>query len=580
MKPCKTDEIRNPATNRCVKKSGKIGKELLKKPSSKSPRVLSKKVSANKKSEKKCKNDEILNPATKRCVKKSGKIGKKLLEKKSKSPRVSPKVSAKKKSEKKCKTDEILNPTTKRCVKKSGKIGKMLLGKSARVSSKKSPKKKSEKKKTFKKKFLGSGSYGKVYLIAPDMIEKTAKFIKKDYIEERNTREVAFLKSMSAPFVSTVHTVSIVKDDIVMTQTYAGITLSKYIRSTSRAERMQSLPDIVCQIARILVWLEDHRVAHMDIKPENICIDENGRLHLTLIDFGFIGPVCKHSPKYSGTSVYGDPAHLGNTLPIAYSYDMFGMGLTILSYLQDDKFITDPKWWKKGVTHIELEAIIERTFNRVIVLEEIRKMYGTPLVQVLDGMLRLRARDRITPHEMYNSPAFDTIRRKYPLVPVQPEQEMRIDQSIDLNKTRIVVEWLGDVCWKSFRMPYLVGYASKLFHRILLTKPIETRNLQGYSIMCLLLGAMIFDKDISLKECSRLCVGIYSLDQLTAFLKDILTMFDWNVFPVRGMVDWDATFTTFDEYKKWVTMCYDPDFIGKTEEEKYRMRDVRALLQI
>jgi serine/threonine protein kinase len=538
MKPCKTDEIRNPATNRCVKKSGKVGKELLKK-----------KPSSNK------------------------------------SPRVSSKKSPKKKSEKKCKSDEIRNPATKRCVKKSGKIGKELLKKSKikspRISSTKSPKKTSEKKKTsFKRKFLGSGSYGKVYLIAPDMIEKTSKFIKKEYIEERNTREVAFLKSMSAPFVSTVHTVSIDKDDIVMTQTYAGITLSKYIKLTSRADRMRSLPDIMCQIARILVWLEDHRVAHMDIKPENICIDEDGRIHLTLIDFGFIGPICKHSPKYSGTSVYGDPPHLGNTLPISYSYDMFGMGLTILSYLQDDKFITDSRWWKKGMTHIELEEIIERTFNRVIVFEEIRKMHGTPLVQVLDGMLRLSARDRITSREMYNSPAFDSIRRKYPLAPIQPEQEVRIGESIDLNKTRIVVEWLGDVCWKSFKMPYLVGYASKLFHRILLTKPIETPNLQGYSIMCLLLGAMIFDKDISLKECSELCVGIYSVNQLATFLKDILTMFDWNVFPVRGMVDWDGTFTTFDEYKKWVRMCSDPDFIGRTEEEKYRMSVVRSLLQI
>ena len=29
-KKCKDDEILNPATNRCVKKTGKIGKELLK----------------------------------------------------------------------------------------------------------------------------------------------------------------------------------------------------------------------------------------------------------------------------------------------------------------------------------------------------------------------------------------------------------------------------------------------------------------------------------------------------------------------------------------------------------------------
>jgi hypothetical protein len=36
-KKCADDEILNPATNRCVKKSGKIGKELLKKQAARTP---------------------------------------------------------------------------------------------------------------------------------------------------------------------------------------------------------------------------------------------------------------------------------------------------------------------------------------------------------------------------------------------------------------------------------------------------------------------------------------------------------------------------------------------------------------
>jgi hypothetical protein len=128
-KKCKSDEILNPATKRCVKKSGKIGRELLKNVSNKrsskkkSPRVSSKNVSPKKKlpAKKKCKSDEILNSATNRCVKKSGKIGRELLKNIS---------SIKKKSlpKKKCTSDEILNPATNRCVKKGGKIGKKLLG--------------------------------------------------------------------------------------------------------------------------------------------------------------------------------------------------------------------------------------------------------------------------------------------------------------------------------------------------------------------------------------------------------------------------------------------------------------------
>lgn len=71
-----------------------------------------------------CKKDQICNPTTKRCVKKSGKIGQSLIEGKSK--KVS-KAKVSKISKTVCKKDEILNPATGRCVKKSGPTGQKLL---------------------------------------------------------------------------------------------------------------------------------------------------------------------------------------------------------------------------------------------------------------------------------------------------------------------------------------------------------------------------------------------------------------------------------------------------------------------
>jgi hypothetical protein len=176
MKKCKDDEILNPATNRCVKKSGAIGKSLL---------------------TKKCKDDQVLNPATNRCVKKNGALGRQILEEmqktlKSKSAKITknkpetekltlknskpqkkhvpideiekltlknskpqkkhvpideieeltidkskpqkkhvpidkPENKNKQLSLKKCKDGEILNPKTNRCVSITGKIGKQLI---------------------------------------------------------------------------------------------------------------------------------------------------------------------------------------------------------------------------------------------------------------------------------------------------------------------------------------------------------------------------------------------------------------------------------------------------------------------
>jgi hypothetical protein len=68
MKSCPPDKILNPATNRCVSKTGAIGKKLI--------GVVKKKVITTTND---CPPDKILNPATNRCVSKTGAIGKKLM---------------------------------------------------------------------------------------------------------------------------------------------------------------------------------------------------------------------------------------------------------------------------------------------------------------------------------------------------------------------------------------------------------------------------------------------------------------------------------------------------------------------
>jgi hypothetical protein len=79
---------------------------------------------------KQCKSDEILNKSTDRCVKRDGKIGRKILLKNSLEESLI------------CGIDKILNPKSNRCVLKDGKVGKevqKLLEASQKVKS--SPKK-------------------------------------------------------------------------------------------------------------------------------------------------------------------------------------------------------------------------------------------------------------------------------------------------------------------------------------------------------------------------------------------------------------------------------------------------------
>jgi len=113
---------------------------------------------------KKCPRDKILNPKSGRCVKKDGKIGKELIMKAKKAKKAKSKKPKEPKSKKKCtaekiakctEEDKICNPETGRCVMKDGKIGKKILAAKklikAKKPAKKKPAKKSAKKKPAKK---------------------------------------------------------------------------------------------------------------------------------------------------------------------------------------------------------------------------------------------------------------------------------------------------------------------------------------------------------------------------------------------------------------------------------------------
>jgi len=96
-KNCKSDKIINPITGRCVKRTGKIGKQILSE--SKNNVESESKNSYDKKSKSKCKSDQIINPRTGRCVKRTGKIGKQILSESKKNVESESKTYKKSKSE-------------------------------------------------------------------------------------------------------------------------------------------------------------------------------------------------------------------------------------------------------------------------------------------------------------------------------------------------------------------------------------------------------------------------------------------------------------------------------------------------
>ena len=133
-KPCNSYQIRNPATGRCVLKRSPLGKKILKEMGA-SAGISKKESSGRRKSipksiprKKECNPDQIRNPATGRCVLKRSPLGKKILKemgggsgsKKKSVPKTVPR-------KKECNADQIRNPATGRCVLKRSPLGKKIM---------------------------------------------------------------------------------------------------------------------------------------------------------------------------------------------------------------------------------------------------------------------------------------------------------------------------------------------------------------------------------------------------------------------------------------------------------------------
>ena len=139
---------------------------------------------------------------------------------------------------------------------------------------------------------LGSGSYGKVYLVHDEKhfyAMKTAniqkmnemKELAKIYINEKN-----IMFSIKHPFIISIITTFKTKDFLFFLLEYIdGLSLHNYINSPKRILRnLDEAKFFLGEMALILHYLQKQKIIHRDLKPDNIMIDNNG--YLKVIDFG------------------------------------------------------------------------------------------------------------------------------------------------------------------------------------------------------------------------------------------------------------------------------------------------------
>jgi len=209
QKPCNSDQIRNPATGRCVLKRSPLGKKILEEMGEGKDKDASKKKESNReprkkeakpKEQKPCNSDQIRNPATGRCVLKRSPLGKKILAEmgegkdkdasKKKESNREPRKKAKPKEQKPCNSDQIRNPATGRCVLKRSPLGKKILAEMGGGSKSKTSSHKIKVKKTLSN---GNCFYSAIYRSLKDknLLERLYDCIN----DLRSTTENEFIKN-------------------------------------------------------------------------------------------------------------------------------------------------------------------------------------------------------------------------------------------------------------------------------------------------------------------------------------------------------------------------------------------------
>jgi serine/threonine protein kinase/tetratricopeptide (TPR) repeat protein len=228
---------------------------------------------------------------------------------------------------------------------------------------------------------LGQGGFGSVFRVA-DQFEygKTLalKKIKSDVISTKAINvfkhEFKFLISLVHPNLVKVYDFDIDKDtnELFFTMEYIqGKSLFKSLKESFSWEKVENN---LIQASRALSYIHSKDIIHYDIKPDNIFIDDYGKLKI--MDFGFAGS--KNTTEIRGTMQFIAP-ELIQKKNVTHKIDFFSLGVTFY-------FSITGKLPFKGKD--KQEIISNAIKGEFVPLEELRKDIPKKLVRVISKMMQ------------------------------------------------------------------------------------------------------------------------------------------------------------------------------------------------
>ena len=239
-------------------------------------------------------------------------------------------------------------------------------------------------------KTLGKGAYAIVKLVTDKVtkIDYAMKIYKKNEIKDKVRKscvnnEINILKKIQHENIIKLIEVIDLKDYILIIQElFLGISLGQYHKKywktedlTKKKEKVYKI--ILTQIFSAFDYLHKNHIAHLDIKMDNILINE--KLDIKIIDFGFASFEPKHSLNkfFGGTPNYMSPEIILKRPYISILSDIWSLGVLVFKLFCNEypfKGLTEKDLYnsiKKGKYRIKcfVNYDVKKIINSMLVLE-------------------------------------------------------------------------------------------------------------------------------------------------------------------------------------------------------------------
>ncbi|KAH0956788.1 hypothetical protein HN011_009814 [Eciton burchellii] len=196
---------------------------------------------------------------------------------------------------------------------------------------------------------IGKGSFGKVCIVQKR--DSTGnmyamKYVHKNECAERGAlknmaREVEILSKLEHPCLVNLWFSFQDEEDLFMV---SDLLLGGDLRYHIQQEIVfseESVVLFVAEIALALDYLQDHRIIHRDIKPDNILLDEEGHAHVTDFNIATVLEEGQLATSMSGTKPYIAPEIY---MCSCEEYGISGYGFAV-------------DWWSLGILAWETLAV-------------------------------------------------------------------------------------------------------------------------------------------------------------------------------------------------------------------------------